>query len=385
MNVSKKTLDTQHQEHLAKITNAREEILQIEKTIADYSEKLSIFEQVKSTLSDEDFQKNMDMLDKKIELTKKLSMLKNNFDETSYYVDTSNILFKYYDLVENGPKNNNRDDVTIGFQGNSILRFFNQPNNASTNVTTTKQTTDTRGALLDKYMSVLDPDHHSVKKISVAPEQCPHCKSSNIVTMINEGYTFCSNCHTIENMIVDHDKPSYKDPPKEITYFCYRRANHLGEWLSQTQGKETTDIPEEVYDKILLELKKQRITNMANINHKQIKAILKSLKLQKLFEHIAHIMNRLNGQPMPNFSPELEEKIKSIFKNIQPFFFKHSPPKRKNFLSYSYVLHKIMQLLDKDEYLSYFQLLKSRDKLAGQDMIWKKICADCGYQYIPSI
>jgi hypothetical protein len=28
---------------------------------------------------------------------------------------------------------------------------------------------------------------------------------------------------------------------KEISYFAYKRINHFQEWISQIQGKETTD------------------------------------------------------------------------------------------------------------------------------------------------
>lgn len=155
--------------------------------------------------------------------------------------------------------------------------------------------------------------------------------------------------------------------------------------ISQIQGKETTDIPEEVYDKILLEIKKQKITNMADLNCNKIKEILKRLRINKYYEHSAHIINKLNGLPTPHFDPELEEKLRSMFKQIQPLFLKYAPGHRKNFLSYSYVLHKFVQLLGKDEYLPYFSLLKSREKLHQQDMIWKKICEELNWEYLPSI
>ena len=58
---------------------------------------------------------------------------------------------------------------------------------------------------------------------------------------------------------------------------------------------------------------------------------------------------------------------------------------RKNFLSYSYVLYKFCELLGEDEYLQYFPLLKSKEKLYQQDVIWKKICSDLQWEYIPTI
>ena len=56
-----------------------------------------------------------------------------------------------------------------------------------------------------------------------------------------------------------------------------------------------------------------------------------------------------------------------------------------NFLSYSYVLHKFVQLLELDDFLPCFMLLKSREKLQQQDQIWKKICEYLKWQYIPSL
>lgn len=154
--------------------------------------------------------------------------------------------------------------------------------------------------------------------------------------------------------------------------------------ISQIQGKETTDIPEEVYDKILLEIKKQKITNMADLTYDKIREILRKLDINK-YEHIPHIINKLNGLPIPHFEPELEEKLRAMFKMIQPLFVKYAPPKRKNFLSYSYCLHKFIQLLGRDEYLRNLPLLKSREKLHLQDMIWKKICEELNWQFIRSL
>ena len=66
-------------------------------------------------------------------------------------------------------------------------------------------------------------------------------------------------------------------------------------------------------------------------------------------------------------------------------FYKHCPKNRKNFLSYSYVLHKFVELLGLDEFLPSFPLLKSREKLHQQDLIWEKICRDLGWEFIRSL
>lgn len=167
---------------------------------------------------------------------------------------------------------------------------------------------------------------------------------------------------------------------KIINHSCLRYSPALceslgvnsNEWISQIQGKETTQLCNNVIDMILLEIKKQKITNMADLNGKKLKEILKKLRMNKYYEHIPHILNKLNGLPIPHFEPELEEKLRTMFKMIQAPFLRHAPTDRKNFLSYSYVLHKMCQLLGKDEYLQNFSL---------EDFRGQKSCAmdACGY------
>ena len=74
-----------------------------------------------------------------------------------------------------------------------------------------------------------------------------------------------------------------------------------------------------------------------------------------------------------------------LFKEIQIPFMNNCPPNRKNFLSYSYVLHKFCELLEYDHLLEYFSLLKSREKLHQQDLIWEKMCKDLNWEFIPSL
>jgi hypothetical protein len=100
---------------------------------------------------------------------------------------------------------------------------------------------------------------------------------------------------------------------------------------------------------------------------------------------VPHIINKLNGQHGPLMSREVEEKLRFMFKEIQPSFVKHCPPERNNFLSYSYVLYKFCELLNLDEYLHCFPLLKNRDKLYNQDKIWQKICEELKWEYLRSL
>ena len=87
----------------------------------------------------------------------------------------------------------------------------------------------------------------------------------------------CVKCGNTHFTIIDSDKPSYKEPPREVSYFAYKRINHFNEWLAQFQAKESTEIPKDVFDLIWIEIKKERITNMANLTTTKVREILKKL------------------------------------------------------------------------------------------------------------
>lgn len=387
---NKKTLDMQHAQYMANLEETKKIIDTYEKDIIALENEIENFNKKKkeeNTIDDKEIDKNIEKIDKKILLSKKLKELKEKYNEDTYLTDNSDILFRYYDLVEHG--NITSENIVEPKNPNSILNFFNKTRSVENpNYHVQKPQCEkgkmTKTALLNSYLSNIDKERTQNTPIQTT-SHCPYCFSKRVSLMSNDGYLLCQDCNAIEYVIIDHEKPSYKDPPKEISYFCYKRGNHLNEWISQIQGKETTEIPDEVYDKILLEFKKQRISNMASLCPIKLRQILKKLELNKYYEHVPHIIFRMNGISNPNLEPELEEKIRNMFKQVQGPFLQFSPRGRKNFLSYSYVLHKFFQLLEKDHLLPSVGLLKSRDKLMQQDIIWKKICDALQWEFIPSL
>jgi hypothetical protein len=240
-----------------------------------------------------------------------------------------------------------------------------------------------RNQLLNEYLQLEDPSMvRSSNDLYDDPWTiCSKC-NSEMIMCLNEANLTCSKCGFQEFILVDSDKPSYKDPPREVSYYAYKKINHFNEWLAQFQAKESTEIPQEIYDEILVQLKKERITNMGSLKPTKLREILRKMKCSKYYEHIPHIINRLNGQNAPFMSREDEEKLRHMFREIQPSFKNHCPKGRRNFLSYGYVLYKFCELLEMDEYLACFPLLKNRDKLYLQDKTWELICKDMGWQYV---
>ena len=368
-----KTVDVQHVQFMANTCSAEKEMKKMQIEVNDIECRIA---DLKNLKAEDNVDHIMLLVDRRIDLNARLDELKRSNDVMAYYTNTADVLYKYYDLVEKG------DNVEKPDSQHSILDYFKKKSVAPL-YDETDRCLD-KGWLQEKYMSSTIDSYIKLKNDD-RNENCSNCKSEDMVMMTHDGYSYCNTCSALEFLVVDHDKPSYKDPPKEISYFAYKRINHLNECINQVQGKETTQIPDDIFDRILVEVKKQKITNMAELTYSTVKRILKSLNMSRYYEHIQFIITSLNGLSVPQLSCELEERLRNMFKQIQAPFLKHSPNIRKNFLSYSYCLHKLVQLLDQDCFLHSFPLLRSREKLHQQDMIWKLICKDVGWQFYPSL
>lgn len=86
----------------------------------------------------------------------------------------------------------------------------------------------------------------------------------------------------------------------------------------------------------------------------------------------------------PLVSPQLKLKLMSMFDMIQAPFNKYKGT-RVSFLTYSYVLYKFYELLGQDHLLNSIKQLKSHNRLRQHDKIWKHICAELKWQFIPTI
>ena len=167
--------------------------------------------------------------------------------------------------------------------------------------------------------------------------------------------------------------------------FAYKRINHFSEWLAQFQAKESIDIPVDLLDKLRSEFHKEKIKKVSDITKQKVKQHLKKLKYNKYYEHVPHITNLLTGIKPPSITSIQEEKLRNMFRDIQAPFDEHKPKDWSNFLSYSYCLYKFCELLGYDDLLCNFPLLKSREKLHQQDVIWHKICNSLGWEYIATV
>jgi len=360
------TLDTKHKEFLNEFTkdeNNKIPELKIER------------QELKQKLQDENcnltIEQRLDLEDKINEITDNIKELKTKKKE--YFLDNSKYIFEYF---EN--KKNISDGSVLQTPTNKsklVNMFFKIKEEDSNKIAHIENNN-----VVQKYLNNIDDCFLDINTYVCQTDICQVCYKGELIPLEDEGVLVCNSCSRSIPYLIENEKPSYKEPPKEVCFYAYKRINHFKEILAQFQGKETTQIPPDVIENIKLQIKKERI-EISQITNAKTKEILKKLGYNKYYEHIPFIKDKLGIKP-PIMSPELEETLCNLFIELQSPYSKYCPDDRVNFLNYYYTAYKLCELLGEEKYLPFFPMLKDKEKRIEQDVIWKKICEELNWEFI---
>jgi hypothetical protein len=358
------TLDGKHKEFLNDFANDEADIIPTLK-----SEKIELREKL-SNVEGLTIEDKMDIQDRINEIEETIKVTKSKKKE--YFLDNAKFIFDYFENKKNISKGS-----VPAYKNKAIDNFF-KIKNSETNKSENKTNN-----IVQKYLSNIDDTFLDVNAFITQTDICQYCFKGELIPLEDEGVLICNICSRNIPYLIENEKPSYKEPPKEICFYAYKRINHFKEIIAQFQGKETTQIPPEVIENIKQQIKKERIDLSQITNHKT-KEILKKLGYNKYYEHIPFIKDKLGIKP-PIMSPELEETLFNLFMELQAPYSKFCPDDRVNFLNYYYTAYKLCELLGETHYLEHFPMLKDREKRIDQDTIWKKICEELDWEFIPTI
>ena len=363
------TLDTKHKEFLNEFTKDEND------KIPEF--KLEI-QELKNKLDTENYKLNIEQIldykDKINDLTSKIN--KTKLKKKEYFLDNSKFIFEYFENKKNISDGNIIQTNTN--KSKLVNSFFKikEPNEINTCL-------QSENNIVQKYLSNIDDIFLDVNSFICQTDICQICYKGELIPLEDEGIMVCNNCSKTIQYLIENEKPSYKEPPKEVCFYAYKRINHFKEILAQFQGKETTQIPPDVIENIKLQIKKERI-EIATISNIKTKEVLKKLGYNKYYEHIPFIKDKLGIKP-PIMSPELEETLCNLFIELQSPYSKYCPDDRVNFLNYYYTAYKLCELLGEEKYLDFFPMLKDKEKRIEQDVIWKKICEELDWEFIHTI
>jgi hypothetical protein len=361
------TLDGKHREFISEFN--RDKLINIPKLKA---EKQGLKEKLENSKNIEEILECQDKIDN---INKNIKALKQK--KKDYFLDNSEYIFDYFENKKNISETNTTPQAT-GNKMKMINAFFKINTDCDSNVIE-----NNNNNIFQKYLTNIDESFLDINSFLTPVDVCQSCYKGELIAVEDEGVLICSNCSKNFQYLIENEKPSYKEPPKEICFYAYKKINHFKEILAQFQGKETTQIPQEVIENLKLQIKKERI-DISSLNYYTTKALLKKLSYNKYYEHINFIKNKLGIKP-PIISQELEDLLCNFFMEIQYPYAKFCPDYRVNFLHYYYVLYKLFELIGETQYLDEIPMLKDREKLVEQDSIWKKICLEKDWEYIATI
>tara|TARA_B100000927_G_scaffold226673_1_gene186384 strand:- start:19651 stop:20775 length:1125 start_codon:yes stop_codon:yes gene_type:complete len=365
------TLDKKHTEMLDEFKYNKEVL------IPKYNQEIERLEKFLNNTKNKKKLEKIELSQNRIKELKNI-IYKLEKDRKEYFLNNSKYIFDYFEEKKNITTN---ADSKIGINSAKINQFFyiDAEEEEEVNI----QIVEEKSRTIDKYFYNINNSFLNYENYCYESDICKFCNKGEMVYAETDGICVCNNCSRSIKYLIENEKPSYKEPPKEVCFYAYKRINHLREILAQFQAKESTHIPSEVFENIKSQIKKERL-EIKDLTNKKTKEILKNLGYNKYYEHIPFIKDKLGIKP-PVMSQELEETLCNLFMEIQKPYSKYCPRDRVNFLNYYYTLYKLCELLGETKFLPYFPMLKDREKRVEQDAIWKLICSDLGWDYIPTV
>lgn len=362
------TLDIKHKEFLNEFSKDDHNVIPSLK-----HKKLELKQQLLA--DDLTIEQKLEYTDQLNDLNEKIKQLK--IKKKEYFLDNSNYIFDYFENKKNISDGSNSQTVS---NKTKLVNSFFKIKEDNTDILKSQINNNN---IVQKYLNNIDDTFLDINSFVYQTDICAICHKGELIPLEDEGILICNCCSRTIPYLIENEKPSYKEPPKEVCFYAYKRINHFKEILAQFQGKETTQIPPDVIENIVLQIKKERI-ELEQITNNKTKEILKKLGYNKYYEHIPFIKDKLGIKP-PIMSPELEETLCNLFIELQSPYSKFCPDDRVNFLNYYYTAYKLCELLGEEKYLPLFPLLKDREKRIEQDNIWKKICEELDWEFKPTI
>lgn len=237
------TLDAKHNEMLKYFKQLKNSLPEKRKNLTNFTNQYDELKKIPNkNLTSEQLNLKFSLADSINILKKEIDSIENSDEENQYFLQTGDLLCDYYGNMES--TNDKSVKTKIVPAENSIVSFFSNTNNEShkkidpecenkinknmSDFVITKENFQ-RADMLDNYLKIVDPAYIGSITIEKDHTKCSNCDHEKTLIQA-EGIMVCEFCGETEFVVIDSDRPSYKDPPPEISYFAYKRRNHYSEF-----------------------------------------------------------------------------------------------------------------------------------------------------------
>ena len=295
------TIDAKHNEMLKYFKDLQKSLPALKNELKESIQKYKSIDLSKNN----DFELIMEkdrLRDNIVELKERINKISSKEEENNYFLEVGLLLHNYYENVETAKNvesdsknfeknllytsdNENENDNIIQDEEEdeledgddeiesvpekvsykSVINFFNdreskgdEKEKEKDNGYTSMKISDfvkeeavfKKKNILDDYLKKIDNNYVSKIKVDMNICKCPNC-NEEMILYPSDGIQICDKCGLQENILIESDKPSFKDPPMEVSYFSYKRINHYNEF--GTNDKKTIN---EYLTILLKEIKK---------------------------------------------------------------------------------------------------------------------------------
>jgi len=305
--------------------------------------------------ADNDYDKQQ-ALEEYNKLLTNIELIESGFREARYIYNTEKILEEYNSLVSK--------PIKVDFMGNKIFDDDEK-----------KQT------LIGEFLNIAK-NYVNIKPIE-GKRKSMLCEECKIELQRDDDFFFiCPNCgYSIKHFasISSYGEGSRINVAQR---YVYDKRAHFGDSIKKFQAKQNTTILEQVYKDLWDKINSHDIP-IDKLSEDHIYEFLKLTGHSDHYEDIKLIYCELTGKVAPDIS-HLEQKLFELFDEVDPVYERVKSPGRVNFLNGQFVLFKLLQKLKYPCKESDFYILRTREKMLEHDQIWKKICAELSWTYIPT-
>lgn len=249
------TLDAKHQNMLNTIAKKQEQLSDLIEQQSTLADQLAQYTEIIRDMKynglidtpeyDLAWSSNIHIKEQLRNINKTIESLKNSKHEIEYYEDTANILFQYYNLLENQVTKSNTQTISLApvratkgrkkllpVATKSILEALQ-----ITPMQIDQSPVQTQGfdksSLVDDYLIAIDSNYVK-KQCSDNIGLCDECNIP-LICIQQDGIMVCSQCGYQELLLVEQNRPILQHSSKEASHLSYKRINHFYslEWNSK--------------------------------------------------------------------------------------------------------------------------------------------------------
>ena len=211
------TLDSKHKSYVMQFDKNPEKVKKLTREKNTLESELNKINNLDfSEFTHDVIAKKAEILEKIKGIENEMSRINNNIDEAIYYNDAIDFLEPYYDKKHEKPKKKKIIKINKFFKKKSELH----------------KSKNKKSQLYSDYIMVTEnAPKKAPKKSRYKPHCCTNkiCNNNELILHLREGYLVCTKCGERKDILLDSDKPNFKEPAPDSSAYAYKRINHLNE------------------------------------------------------------------------------------------------------------------------------------------------------------